>query len=194
MKTTMTAAALVACVAFGGAAAPAQAQVLGVPAAIEGRVDVAFPMGDFADMAGNGVGVGVGAVVTVLPGFGIYGSYSQTRFGGGWTGDEPSDATDSGLAVGVSAALPGTMGVSPWVGGGLLFHRLEVGGTRDGVDEDLGFELGAGFAIPLSPQLRLSPAVNYRHYGASIPALGGLVSRDLNVQYLSLGVGLHLSF
>jgi uncharacterized membrane protein len=32
MKTTMTAAALVACVAFGGAAAPAQAQVLGVPA------------------------------------------------------------------------------------------------------------------------------------------------------------------
>jgi hypothetical protein len=194
MRESIMATALAALVAFGGVTTQAHAQALGVPAALDGRVDFAFPMGDFGDIADQGIGFSVGAVVTLLPGFGVYGSYSQTRFGGGWTGDEPSDATDSGFAVGLSAALPGRAGVEPWVGGGLLFHQLEVGGTRTGVDQDLGFELGAGVAIPVAPRLRLSPAVNYRQYSASIPALAGLAARDLNVQYLSLGVGLHLSF
>jgi HSP20 family protein len=36
--------------------------------------------------------------------------------------------------------------------------------------------------------------VNYRHYGASVPALGGLAARDLTVQYLTLGVGLNFTF
>jgi hypothetical protein len=83
----------------------------------------------------------------VLPNLGINGKYSQTRFGGGWTGDGPSDATDAGFSAGVTAALPGMAGVSPWVGGGLLFHQLEVRGTRSGVSQDMGFELGVGLNI-----------------------------------------------
>lgn len=181
-------------VAAGMTAAPAGAQVLGVPIAVDARVDAAFPLGDFGDIAGTGVGLSIGAAATLLPGFGVYGNYTQTRFGGGWFTDDVSDATDSGFAAGLTASLPGTQGLAPWVGAGLLFHRLEVRGTRDGVSQDLGFEVGAGIAVPLTQQLRLSPAVSYRQYGATIPAVGGLLARDLNVQYLTLGVGLNYSF
>jgi hypothetical protein len=180
--------------AAGFATAPVASQAMGVPVALDARAEVAFPMGDFGDIVGTGAGFTVGAAVGLVPGFAVYGNYSQVRFGGGWTGNETSDATDSGFAVGLSAALPGTAGLDPWVGAGLLFHRLEVRGTRTGVSEDMGFEVGGGVAIPLTPRLRLSPAVNYRQYGASIPALAGLTARDLTVQYLSLGLGLNLSF
>jgi hypothetical protein len=169
-------------------------QALGVPVALEVRVDAGFPLGDFGDIAGNGIGFAGGVSVGVLPNVGIYGKYSDSRFGGGYFGDGVSDARDSGFAVGLSATLPGTVGVSPWVGGGLLFHRLEVRETRQGVSEDLGFELGAGVALPLSPEIRLTPALNYRRYSATIPALAGIAARDLSVQYLTLGIGLNYTF
>lgn len=172
----------------------APAQVLGVPVALDARAEVAFPLGNFADIAGTGVGGTVSLAVPVVPAFGAYASYSQIRFGGGWTGDDPSDATTDGFTVGVTTTLPGLLDVNPWVGGGLLFHRLEVGGTRTGVSSDLGFEIGAGVAVPLTGQLRLSPAIHYRQFGASIPALAGLAARDLTVQHLSLGIGLNLWF
>jgi hypothetical protein len=194
MMARSLAAALAALVALAAGAEPVHAQALGVPVAVDARVDAAFPLGDFSDVAGNGLGFSIGASVGIAPNFGIYGKYSQTRFGGGWFGDDASDATDAGFAVGVAATLPGTTGVSPWIGGGLLFHQLEVRGTRSGVSQDMGFELGGGLAIPLTAQLRFTPSLNYRHYGATIPAIAPLTARDLTVQYLTLGLGLNYSF
>jgi hypothetical protein len=68
-----------------------------------------------------------------------------------------------------------------------------VRGVRQGVSQDIGFEVGGGVAIPLTQQLRLGPAVNYRRYGASVPTIGGLAARELTVQYLALSVGLNLT-
>jgi opacity protein-like surface antigen len=193
IRTTSAAAAIVA-ITLAATAASARAQVLGVPVALDARVEVAFPLGDFGDIADTGIGGTLSVALPLVPAFGIYGSYTQIRFGGGWTGDGVSDATTDGFTVGLTTTLPGTLDVDPWIGAGLLLHRLEVRGTRQGVSNDLGFEVGAGVAVPLADRLRLTPAVHYRHFGASIPALAGLTARSLTVQYLSLGVGLNYWF
>jgi opacity protein-like surface antigen len=194
MRKTMYVTAAVAA-AMAATTAPAAAQSLPIPLAVEGRVDAAFPMGRFGDVAGTGVGFGAGASIGLTPGVGVYGTYSHTRFGAGVGSSETPDATDSGFSVGVTAALPGaTPNVSPWVGGGLVFHQLELGGSGAGIEEDLGFEVGAGVAIAVAPNVRLTPGIGYRSYSASVPALGGLTARDVNVQYLTLGVGLNIAF
>lgn len=192
MRKTMYAAVLAAAVGTAGAG---EAQSLPIPLSVEGRVDAAFPLGDFGDVAGNGVGFGAGASLGILPGVGVYGTYSHTRFGVGLGSNETPDATDSGFSVGVTAALPGTSSrVSPWIGGGLVFHDLQLNGSGAGIDQDMGFEVGGGVAVGVAPGVRLTPGVGYRRYSASIPALGGLAARDLDVQYLTLGVGLNIAF
>jgi hypothetical protein len=188
------AAAAVTALFFSLAPGRADAQVLGIPVALDARAEIAFPLGTFGDMAGTGAGGSISLAVPIVPAFGAYGSFTHIRFGGGWTGDGNADAATSGFTVGITTTLPGTMNVDPWVGGGLIFHNLEVRGTRQGVSQDMGFEVGAGVAVPLAGQLRLTPAVHYRQFGATVPALAGVAARDMTVQYLSLGIGLNLWF
>jgi hypothetical protein len=172
-----------------------QAQALPIPLSVEGRADAAFPVGEFADIAGNGAGFGVGASLGIVPGVGVYGTYSHTRFGVGIGSDRTPDATDDGFSVGVTASLPGmSPNVSPWIGGGAVFHRLSVNGSRAGVDQDMGFEVGGGVAIGVAPGVRITPGIGYRHYNASIPALAGLAARDLAVRYVTAGVGVNIAF
>jgi hypothetical protein len=193
MRKTMFVAALAAAVGTAGAA-EAQGN-LPIPLAVEGRVDAAFPLGDFADRAEAGAGFGVGATVGVVPGFGVYGTYSQTRFGVAPGSQDTPDATDTGFSVGVTAALPGSSArMSPWIGGGLVFHELELNGSGAGIDQDMGFEVGGGLAVGVAPGVRLTPGVGYRRYQASVPALGGLAASDLTVQYLTAGIGVNIAF
>jgi opacity protein-like surface antigen len=79
------------------------------------------------------------------------------------------------------------------VGAGLLFHELEVNDVEQG-DAKMGFEVGAGLAVPLGPRVRVTPAVGYRQYNVKSSALGGLLTSDSNVSYLTAGVGLNFSF
>jgi opacity protein-like surface antigen len=190
---TMSTATL-AVIAFFVTSDAASGQALGIPIAVDVRAEAAFPIGDFNDIADTGAGATISVAMPIVPAFGVYGTYTHIRFGGGWTGGGTSDATTEGFAVGVTTMLPGLPDVDPWIGAGLLLHRLEVRGTRQGVSDDLGFEVGAGVAVPLAGRLRLSPAIHYRHFGATIPALAGLAARDLTVQYVSLGVGLNYWF
>ncbi len=192
MRTTMFVAATLAAAAM---ATGAGAQSLPIPLSVEGRVDAAFPMGDFADRAGTGAGFGVGASLGIAPGFGVYGTYSHTRFGVGIGSDDTPEATDAGFSVGVTAALPGTSArVAPWIGGGLVFHDLTLNGSSAAISQDMGFEVGGGVAVGVAPGVRLTPGVGYRRYAATVGALGGVLERDLTVQYLTLGVGLNIAF
>lgn len=192
MRRTMFAAAVLA---VAGTAGTAGAQALPIPLAVEGRVDAAFPLGDFADRAETGAGFGVGATIGVVPGFGVYGTYSQTRFGVAPGSTDTPDATDTGFSVGVTAALPGSSArVSPWIGGGLVFHELELNGSDAGIDQEMGFEVGGGFAVGVAPGVRLTPGIGYRRYQASVPALGGLAASEVAVQYLTAGIGVNIAF
>lgn len=184
---------LFAAVALGLAASAGDLSAqMGIPFSAEGRIDYAVPMGDFDDAAGEGVSVGAAASVGVAPGLGVYGSYSMTRFGAGLTSDETADAEDRGFSVGLTTSLPRFAGAAPWVGAGVVLHQLELGGEDEGIDEEMGFEVGGGVALSLSPNVRLTPGVGYRRYGTSIAGLLG--DRELDVQYVTAGVGLNISF
>lgn len=175
------------------AAGEAKAQ-LPIPLSIEGRVDYAVPVRDFDDFADEGLGWGVGASLGVSPGIGIYGTYSQTEFA--LEDVEDAEIQDKGFSVGLTAALPSVSGLAPWVGAGLVIHQFELDQEDDtldgGADEDLGFEVGGGLAVPLARNIRLTPGIGYRQYGVNVGTLLG--TAEFDVSYVTAGVGLNVSF
>jgi hypothetical protein len=161
-----------------------------VPFSLEGRVDYAAPTGDFGDVMEEGHSFSGGVSIGISPGLGVYGSFSQTRFGTdlGEDGDN-ADAIDQGFSAGLTTALPRFAGVAPWVGAGAVFHQLEIGGSDEGIDEDIGFEVGGGLALSLARNVRLTPGVGYRRYATEISPLGGLVESKLDVEYFTAAPG-----
>lgn len=173
-----------------GVAGTASAQSA-IPLSVEIRGDAAIPTGDFADGIENGIGFTGSAALQLVPGFGVYGSYSRTNFSIDGADD---DVLDQGYAAGLTASLGNGGGrATPYINAGLLFHELEVEDTEVG-DAKMGFEVGAGIAIPLGQRIRVTPAVGYRQYNVEGLSLGGIVNSDMNVSYLNAGVGLNIAF
>lgn len=185
MRKTMFASVAAAIVLVAG---EANAQ-LGIPLSVEGRLDYAVPVGDFDDAVDAGTSWGAGVSFAVSPGLAIYGTYGQTRF---QIEDSDIDVSDDGFSAGLTAGLPVMGGISPWIGAGVLVHTLEVDGDNEGIDQDVGFEVGGGLAIPLARNIRLTPGVGYRQYGVDVGSLIG--STEFDVQYFTAGVGLNLTF
>lgn len=179
-------------VALSLAAGEAQAQ-FNIPLSLEGRVDYAVPVRDFDDVADEGISWGAGVSLGVTPGIGVYGTYSQTEFDVANT--QSVEFKDQGFSVGLTTQLPRLSGLSPWVGAGLVIHELSVEdeqSSNGGVDEDLGFEVGGGLAIPVGANIRLTPGIGYRQYGVDV---GGLISTsEFDVSYFTAGVGVNFSF
>lgn len=182
-------------VALALAAGEAKAQ-LPIPLSVEGRLDYALPVRDFDDLADEGTSWSVGASVGVTPGVGVYGTYSRTEFELALIPD--AEVQDAGFSAGLTASLPtlGT-GIVPWVGAGVVLHQLEFdaedGDADEGVDEDIGFEVGGGLAVPLARNIRLTPGIGYRQYGVELNARPISVV-DFDVTYVTAGVGLNISF
>ena len=178
--------------ALSASAVEANAQ-MGIPLSVEGRLDYAVPTGDFDDVVDEGAGWGAGASLGVSPGLAVYGTYSNTRFGVGLLDDEEPQAEDSGFSVGLTAAIPGgTARVAPWIGAGAVIHTLELNGVEEGIDEEIGFEVGGGVAIGLAQNVRLTPGIGFRRYSTKLEGLLG--DRELDVSYVTAGVGLNISF
>lgn len=179
-------AAAVLCTALSAAPATAQSPL---PFAVEARGGVAFPTGDLAAHARNGVGYGAGVVVQLLPNYGVYGAWSRAEFD---LDARDGRVVDSGFAVGLSGSYPGLLGggLAPWLASGLIFHDLDVeGAATPAGDTTLGFEVAGGLAVPLGPRVRITPGIGYRLYNA--PFLDDASAR---VSYLSADIGLNVSF
>jgi len=157
------AAAAVAALTF---AAPAQSQSL-LPFAVEGRTGLAFPTGDFGNALGTGYSVGANVSFNVLPAVAVYGGYSYTQF----DFDDDLGGDDSfnvkGLEAGARLRLP-MVGLSPYLKGGVVYYNGGVSGGPD-VDNELGFQVGAGLDYRLGPVVSFTPEVSY----VSVPAERG---------------------
>ena len=175
-------------------AAPAVAQLAGLagtPLSVEGRLFAGFPTGDFGDGdLETGLGFGVEAAYNFLPALAVYGGYSRVSFGV----DDVDDVNvvDSGFDFGLRYTLPAMGSLSPFLRGGLVYHELEVDadGQDESTDRGLGFDIGGGIAIPLTPRFSLNPMVNYLRYSADINGRND----DFDVSYLGLGVSLAFRF
>ena len=169
-----------------------------IPIAVEGRGGYAMPQGDWneSEMLENGYGYGIGLRVQVMPLLSIYGGWDKYSFE--VEGDGDFDASDSGLHLGGQISLPlsAVTGISPFAFGGLVYNRTSMSFQNDGVsvevesDEGLGYEVGAGLAIPFAPTLTLTPQVRYRSHEAEFPVGGEM--NETTVDYLSFDVGLKL--
>jgi hypothetical protein len=181
-------------VALSLVASEAKAQ-FSIPLSVEGRLDYAVPVRDFDDLADEGMSWGAGVSLGVTPGIGIYGTYSTTEFE--LAAAENTEIQDEGFSVGLTTALPRVSGLAPWVGAGLVIHQFDFNdetenGDNDGIDEDLGFEVGGGLAVPLGANIRLTPAIGYRQYGVDVGTLLG--TSEFDVSYFTAGVGVNFSF
>ncbi len=179
-------------VALSVAAGEAKAQ-FSIPLSVEGRLDYAVPTGDFDDLADEGTSWGVGVSLGITPRIGVYGTYSQTTFA--VEDFEDVDLEDNGFSAGLTASLPSVSGLSPWVGAGLVKHEIAFegeDGDEEGADENLGFELGGGLAIPVGANIRLTPGIGYRQYGVDVGALPG--TAEFDISYFTAGVGVNFSF
>ena len=155
------------------------------------RGHLAFPTGDLADenLSGGSLetGAGIGGDITLhlTPLLGIYGGGSWTQFA--VEDFEDAKYEDYGFEAGAKLTLPIASGFSPFLRGGAVFHQVrlnvdsDLGDDIDFDDEEIGFEVGGGFQIPLGPTLSLTPSVRYVTFG---------LGDDFNWSYVAAGVGL----
>ena len=176
-------------------AAPVSAQLAGLagtPLSVEARLFAGFPTGDFGedDDLETGVGFGVEAAYNFLPALAVYAGFSRVSFG--FDGVEDVNVIDSGFDLGLRYTLPAMGSLSPFLRGGLVYHELEfdADGGNFSTDRGLGFDIGGGIAIPLSPRFSLNPMINYVRYSPDIED----ADDDFDVSYLGLGVSLAFRF
>jgi hypothetical protein len=177
-------------------AAGGTAQAQGIfPLAVEARGAFAMPQGEWndGDEIGNGFGYGINARLQVFPLISIYGGWDRYSF----DVDGDSEATDTGLHAGgyISLPLSAVTGVSPFAFAGVVYNSTTrpfsgVTGSAES-DDGLGYEVGAGLAIPFAPTLSLTPALRYRSHKAEFPSITGADS-ELTVSYISFDLGLKL--
>jgi opacity protein-like surface antigen len=197
----MTTVSIVATVllAFGSSA---KAQGV-LPFAVEVRGGYGFPTGEWTEDsdAENGSGFGLNAQVRVAPLTSLYAGWERYSFDVG-RGDPDIVAveghtTDSEVRFGAQVTLPlsAVTGLSPFAFAGLTYTRVKTGTSvilkSAGA---LGYEAGAGVAVPIVPTLSLTPAVRYRSHRAEfVDNLQlGFEGEETTISYWSLGIGLKL--
>ncbi len=159
-------AGLVVAAGGGAGAGGAQAQSA-LAVSLEGRVDLAVPVGDSDELFETGVGFGVTGALQLTPLFGVYGGYSITTF------DFP-DSEDESETEGFEAGGRVTLGT----GGGIYNPFFQIGVLFH--DDDTGLEAGLGGYYPVGRNLSLAPMARYRTVD--------------DLDYLTFGVGLNLRF
>lgn len=158
---------------------------------LDGRGSYAVPFGDFADGTEGDFGFGVGAVLTLGPGFGIYGGWGQDSF----RCDDILCSPDSRLTVvgfegGVRAAFPTQGGTEPWIRAGLTSKNVEFDGEPVDFESDrqLGFQGAFGVDFPLGEALSVSPAVRVNLMSVDDDDFFD----DPSVRFLTFDLGVHL--
>lgn len=171
MKKIVTGLVALAAVALAGSA---QAQAVPAsPFSVEVRGGLAFPTGDLDDVADSGITVGANGTFMFTPMLGLYAGFTYNSFGFSEEGEDVFEGSINtyGLDAGLKAMFTTpTLPVSPFLKGGLVYHKAQI--EIEGVDlgdegeseSGLGFEVGGGVMIPLGPRLSFTPGVSYTSF------------------------------
>jgi hypothetical protein len=184
MKTHSAGALLLACLLSLPCAASAQAG----RTSFEARIGATFPTGELEDNGlDTGLALGADVMYSLSPMLTAYAGASRDAFKCDRSEDECArDYWSGGFQAGLKYLLQRTGDALPWVRGGLIGQKMDIG-PRDS-DLSLGFEVGGGIDFDISPQLALAPALHFRRYEADFGP------GDLTVSYLTLSVGVHFHF
>lgn len=111
---------------------------------------------------------------TIIPVLDAYVGYNRASFScegeEAFCQGEPVDFTGAGLNVGLRVHRRADMPMYiPWLRAGLVYQTMNISQGGDtpvdyATDAGLGFEVGAGFTIPVSDHIRIVPSFNYMRY------------------------------
>jgi hypothetical protein len=154
------------------------------------------------DISDADLGVGFGSELTIayrfMPHLAAYAGWSYNNFAvdQSFAGLDAS-FEETGYTFGLQFIHPiGESNISYLVRAGGTYNHLEIENNDGDITIDSGHGLGwqaeAGLSIPLSESFSLLPSVRYRSLNRDIDINN--ISTAVNLNYLSVGVGLSWSF
>ena len=166
---------------------------------VELRSGVAFATQELGD-ADLGTGFGFEGTVAYRfwPHLAGYAGWGWHRFPAdeSFAGAEV-DVEETGYTFGLQFIHPlGTSPIGYVVRAGGILNHLEIENDDGDIiadsDHGLGWQVGAGLVLPLGAQWRVMPGVRYRSLSRDVE--NGEVSTEVDLTYVSVGIGLARSF
>ena len=192
-KTAITVGALT----LGLAASSAQAQDR---LAVELRGGVDLPT---QEIGGEGLGTGFGFDATLryrfMPHLAAYAGWDWIRFSpdASFAGAD-MDIEETGYVFGLRFEHPitGDSGLAAWARAGGIYDHLEIENADGDMIADsghgLGWEAGAGLAVPVTRRLSVTPGVRYRWLDRDLEI--GAATTEAELRYFAVELGLALGF
>ena len=178
MKNTSVTLTLLAAAALLALPSPADAQF-----SVEARVGSSIPVGDLADDAVLSQTAGLSLAAEGMLNFSdratAYAGFSRHAFN---CDGCDTDVSTTGFNGGIKLILGGSGNALPWIRGGLMVHKPEVGAAEG--DWEVGVDTGVGVDWMVRPSLGVVPALRFNSYG----------SGDATLTFATIDLGLHYHF
>jgi hypothetical protein len=145
----------------------------------------------------TGFGFGANVRYRFQPHLAAYGGWEWHRFRtGNVMGAVDLDVEETGYTFGLRFEHPIMGRTAGWLRAGGLGNHIELEDDDGEIISDsghgLGWELGAGLAIPVSDRAALTPGVRYRSLQRDLDV--GMQRRSGTLAYVTIGAGLAVSF
>jgi Outer membrane protein beta-barrel domain len=146
--------------AFAAAGAHAQSGPT-TPFSIEPRAGLSIPTGDESDGLEVGLAFTGDVLFQLTPQLALYAGYNYNRYA--ITDTNAADLEIKGFDGGVRFSLSPMAGFTPFLKGGALYQKGGItgdGGSLSG-DSELGFQVGGGVEVPISPRFSFTPQASF---------------------------------
>jgi opacity protein-like surface antigen len=166
----------------------AEAAAEGKMIAVEGRIGIAMPTGDFGDIAGSAFTGGGGFMYEVYRHLVLEANLNYASFGGEeFMGFEASDKGVTEFTGGMRYFFTSNM-VQPYGAFGLGLYHWTLDKDLWDARNDFGFNFGGGALINFTEKMGLDAAVRYHIFDSGIDEF------DKNINYAAITVGLVYKF
>lgn len=183
-QALMAAILVMAMLVASPVAAPGQSS----PLSFEGRSELVIPIGEFDEEGlDTGFAFGLVGIVDVAPYVALRFGYSSARF----DYEDAFTVTDAGFFAGPVLRLPGSDRVAFLLLGDVVFNTLTMKGSEQSLaisvesDRAIGFGVGGGLEIAVTPRTFLTPAIRYQKYEAEFD-----LGEEFSGNVTTLAVGL----
>lgn len=152
--------ALGALAAFAAAGAHAQSAPT-TQFSIEPRAGLSIPVGDAADGVKVGLSLAGDVLYQATPALALYAGYNYNTYALDDT--DEADTQIKGFEGGIRYSFAPTPGFTPFVKGGAIYMKPALSGDGGSLEGDykLGFSVGGGVEVPITPRFGFVPQASF---------------------------------